>query len=319
MRGLLALLVVMVAVVCAMNTPPVSACPASSRPASRPVDREAVAHLAAGNKAYKAATDKKHPISDDERQRRLQTAIDEYTAGQRCDDAFVFDFNLGQAYAALGRQREALEHLLRFRDRAELGDADRANVEKRIAAVDPTGKLRAERADSQAATKQASSVPTPTTAEITRTSAALHPSEAQSMPPAPGQTAARRPAPPEAPSPTTDSAPHSSVRWGRIAGWTLATAGLVGGGVTTYLVLDAQNLERQATDAEANQQASVRNKLTARAADRRRSATLFGVGSGIVLATGLLFALWPSSDRPPTQASWNFGITGSGIAVEGRF
>jgi hypothetical protein len=139
------------------------------------------------------------------------------------------------------------------------------------------------------------------------------------MLPAPGQTAERQPASPEAPSRTTDSAPRSSVRWGRIAGWALATAGLVGGGVTTYLVLDAQNLDRQATDAEANQQASVRNELTARAADRRRSAMIFGVGSGIVLATGLLFALWPSSDRPPTQASWNLGITGSGIAVEGRF
>jgi hypothetical protein len=89
--------------------------------------------------------------------------------------------------------------------------------------------------------------------------------------------------------------------------------------VTTYLVLDAQNLDRQATDAEANHQASVRNELTARSADRRRSAVIFGVGSGVALATGLVFALWPSGDRPPTQASWNLGITGNGIAVAGRF
>src|SRR5262245_11837597 len=111
-------LVLFVVVVCAAHAPAASACPASSPPASKPVDREAVAHLSAGNRAYKAALDKKHPVSDDERQRQLENAIAEYTAGQRCDDAFVFDFNLGQAFAALGKRREALDHLLRFRDRA---------------------------------------------------------------------------------------------------------------------------------------------------------------------------------------------------------
>lgn len=312
MRGSLALLVV---VVWAVHVPPASACPASSPPASKPVDREAVAHLSAGNRAYKATLDRKHPLSDAERQHQLENAIDEYTAGQRCDDAFVFDFNLGQAYAALGKRREALEHLLRFRDRADLDDADRANVEKRIATVDPTGKLRTER---QAAAIRAASAPTPIATELPRAAAAAS-SDAPSMPPAATAAPERHPIAPAALSPTTDSAPRSSVRWGRIAGWTLTTAGLVGAGVTTYLVLDAQNLDRQASDAEANHQASVRNELTARAADRRRSAVIFGIGSGVVLATGLVLALWPSRDRSPTQASWNLGITSNGIAVAGRF
>lgn len=291
-----------------------SACPAGSPPTDKPVDREAVSHLAAGNRAYKAAIDKKHPLSDDARQRQLETAIAEYLAGQRCDDAFVFDFNLGQALAALGKRREALEHLLRFLARADLDDADRANVEKRIAAVDPSGSLRAER---QAAASRPSAPPSPPT-EIPRAVAAAQPTQAPSMSPVDRPTE-HPPLSPSALSPTRDSGTTSSVRWGRIAGWTLTAAGVVGAGVTTYFVLDAQNLDHQATDAEANREASVRNELSARAADRRRSAVIVGIGSGVVLATGLAIALWPSGDRSSTQASWNLGITGNGIAVAGRF
>jgi hypothetical protein len=316
MRGTLALFVVAVVVVCTTNKLPASACPASSPPANKPVDREAVTHLSAGNRAYKIAIDRKHPLSDDERQHQLETAIEEYSSGQRCDDAFVFDFNLGQAYAALGKRREALEHFLRFRDRADLDDADRANVEKRIAAVDPTGKLRADR---QAAAIQRASAPTPITTEVPRTAAGMQTTQGPGMPLAPSPAAERQPISPPALSPMTESAPRSSVRWGRIAGWTLTAAGLAGAGVTTYLVLDAQNLDQQATDAEANHQASVRNELTARAADRRRSAVVFGIGSGVVLATGLVLALWPSNDRSSTQGSWNLRISSHGIAVAGRF
>jgi hypothetical protein len=109
------------------------------------------------------------------------------------------------------------------------------------------------------------------------------------------------------------------VHWAHVAGWSLTTLGLAGGGVTAYLVLDAQNLDHQATDAEANHQASIRNELTDRAASRRRSATIVGIGSGVALATGLVLALWPSADRAPTQASWHVGITGNGLAVAGQF
>src|SRR5262245_4275458 len=104
-----------------LSAVPVSAAPASA-PASladkyKLTDPEAVAHFQAGNAAYKAGVDKRRPRAA--RDRDLERAIAEYTAGQTTQDRPVFEFNLGLAYKALGRTDEAIEHLARFLDRAD--------------------------------------------------------------------------------------------------------------------------------------------------------------------------------------------------------
>ncbi|TMQ09111.1 MAG: hypothetical protein E6J90_38680 [Deltaproteobacteria bacterium] len=65
---------------------------------------------------------------------------------------------------------------------------------------------------------------------------------------------------------------------------------------------------------------SERQTLADRADARRRSALVVGIGSGALLASGaLILMLWSGRDPAPTRIGWNFGITGHGVAVSGRF
>jgi hypothetical protein len=228
----------------------------------------------------------------------------------------VFDFNLGLAYKALGRTDEAVEHLQRFLDLAdETVSADaRADAERKLAALDPGAKRRAELARKRAAVFATPAPPS----DVPPTSKAERTPTAPSAPPPVAPTPMRAP-PPEITSAEV-MPPRSSVRWSRVGGWGMAGAGVIGAGVTTWLVIDAQNFDNQANNAQANQRVSERQALSDRAASRRRSAVIVGIGSGALLASGALILMFSSgSDPAPTRAGWNLGITPHGVAMMGRF
>jgi tetratricopeptide (TPR) repeat protein len=274
-------------------------------------DAEAIAHFEAGNLAYKAGADKSRSRPD--RDRDLERAVAEYTAGQAKQDRPVFDYNLGLAYKALGRTDEAIEHLQRFLDLADatVSSAVRTDVENKLAALDPAGKRRAELAKKRATAPPSAPVPPPVVPPMVATERA---------PMAPS-------APPAAPSisppgmaTTKANAPRGSPRWPRVGGWGLTAIGLAGAGVTTWLLVDARSLDSEADNAQAHHLVSERQQLADRASERRRSAVLVGVGSGVLLASGaLVLVLWSGGDPAPARVGWNLGITGNGMAVSGRF
>lgn len=284
-RYCVSLAVMWLLVVCAI---PASAAPSFA--AYKPTDPEALAHFQAGNRYYEAGS--------------LERAVTEYRVGRAKEDAPAFDFNLGLAFKAMGRTTEAVEHLQRFLDRAQPDGDLRASVEKKIAALDPSGSVRAE-----LALKRAAAVRPVPSSEPLVTSAAKSPDVQTRAPPL---------SPPGASAPVAISQ-NTPVRWGRIGGWTLTAMGLAGGGVAGWLALDAHNLDNQAMDAQANPRVSVRDELAGRAADRRRTSLVVGVGSGAVLVTGLVLVLSSGGDSAPSRVGWNVGITGNGVAVLGRF
>ncbi|TMQ09609.1 MAG: hypothetical protein E6J91_29715 [Deltaproteobacteria bacterium] len=301
---------------CAM---PVSAAPASS-PATladkyKLTDPDAVTHFLAGNTAYKAGADKRRPRAD--RERDLARAIAEYTAGQAKQDRPVFDFNLALTYKALGRTDEAIEHLQRFLDLADdtITAEARADAETKLAALDRTGKRRAELAEKRPAARRPGPPPAPMP-NPTAPPVATEPAPRSSS----SSAAMQSPhAPPELATIDTTTT-HSSVRWTRIGGSGLAGAGLVGAGVTGWLVIDAQRLDNQAADAQAHPMGSERQQLIDRASARRRSAVLVGIGSGVLLASGAaILLLWSGDEPAPARVGWNLGITGNGLAVSGQF
>ncbi|HEY0484461.1 MAG TPA: hypothetical protein VGD37_43370, partial [Kofleriaceae bacterium] len=84
--------------------------------------------------------------------------------------------------------------------------------------------------------------------------------------------------------------------------------------------VDARSLDSEADNAQAHHLVSERQQLADRASERRRSAVLVGVGSGVLLASGaLVLVLWSGGDPAPARVGWNLGITGNGMAVSGRF
>src|SRR5262249_29396647 len=154
------------------------------------------------------------------------------------------------------------------------------------AAVDPTGRLRAEKAAQQAATMEATSRPS---SPVVETSGPAGTSTTQTASvPTPASPLRERPLSSPAPMAIADVTSSTSVRWSRIVGWSWGAVALAGVGVTTWLVLDAQHIDSQATDAGVNHQASNRLELEDRAASERHRATIVGIGSGVVLATGLV-------------------------------
>lgn len=270
----------------------------------KPTKPEAIRRFETGNRAYKSALARTGPRAEVERE--LERALAEYRAGQAVEDAIAFEYNAAQAFKALGRAEDAVAHLQRFIDCAPLDPSMRATVEKRLATLDPNGAIRA---------------------ELAKRSAAESPTTATPLPPVPGATlsppSSVAPSPRSSPdglSVAADTSATSSISWRRVAGWGIAGLGVIGAGVTSWLVVDARQLDSQALDASVNRTAAQRNELADRASARRRSSIVFGIGSGALIATGLVLALWPG-DQPhvPQRGAWHLGITSHGVAVSGRF
>jgi hypothetical protein len=265
----------------------------------KPASASALVHFTEGNRLYKDARVTSRALAD--RVRDLRRAIDEYTAGQKLEDAPAFDYNIAHCARVLGDAATAVAHLQRFLDHAQPSDPQlRGQIEAEITELDPSGEIRSRlRADRAPATEQ---VPAASADK------AVEPSPPRSPPDA------AKPVPPLAASSAAE--PHASRVWARL-GWGLTAAGVVGAGVTTWLAVSARGLDN---DAAASGRISERLDLQDRADSRRRAALIVGIGSGAAVAIGLVTLLLPDRADPPAQArAWNLGITGNGLAVIGRF
>jgi len=278
-----------------------SAAPSNSLGQYKPTRASALAHFEAGNRAYKDARIASRPLAD--RVRDLKRAIDEYSAGQALDDAPAFDYNIAHAARLLVDNATAVAHLQRFVERAQPEEQLRRAVENEIAELDPSGAIRADLRLANAATVESKPPPPPPPSAV------------------PVQSAA-----PEASRPVTGgatlgsnvpAAPQESHVWGRI-GWGLTAAGVVGAGVTAWLVASASGLDSDAKDS--GRTTSDRLDLQHQADSRRHTALSVGIGSGAALVLGIVTLAIPArAATHATSTAWNLGITGHGVAVFGRF
>ncbi len=212
-----------------------------------------------------------------------QAAADQYRAGAAIDDAPIFDFNIGQCFRFAGDYQQALTHYERFMDRgAPTGDV-LTSVQNFVAEL----RTQLQRAR-----------------ELPPTDVAPEPTR-----PTPA------PAPPVQPADAATASPSS--RW-RYLGWGLGAAGVLGGGVATYLAVDGHSASNDAADV--SRPMSERVKLDDRAASRKNEALWIGVGSGVALVAGVvtLLVASPSHEQKP-QAAWNVGFSRNGVSLFGKF
>lgn len=216
-------------------------------------------------------------------------AAERYKAGQDEEDASVFDFNLGQCARMMGDAHAALAAYQRFLDRGRPTGDVLESVQSFVA------QLRAQLAQQE----QTKAMP-PTGAE-----------PGQASTPSPDRTAA-------APAPAQGSEPVAASPSGwRYLGVGLGVAGLLGGGVTAYLVVDAHSASVDADDVSRSM--ADRTAAQHRANSRSTQAIIVGVGSGVALAMGVV-TLWILPARyGRTATAWNVNMTTSGVAVSGRF
>ena len=283
---------------------PVSAAPPSSLARYKPTQPAALAHFEAGNRAYKDARVATRPLTD--RVRDLKRAIDEYTTGQALDDAPAFDYNIAHCARLLIDDATAVAHLQRFLQRADDLEAVLAeDVKREIAELDPTGSIRAQL--HHANTSSPSNATPVATMET---------------PPQPRAAATSQPAaPPVVASPqivtSTVATPRGRRTWVAL-GWGVTAAGVVGGGVATWLAFDAAGLDRDSKDT--SRLISDRVNLEHRADSRRSTALIVGIGSGSAVVLGVVTLRLPGrEDARPTGSAWNLSITRGGLAVLGRF
>lgn len=220
------------------------------------------------------------------RAREFEKAIEEFKAGILIEDAPIFHFNLGQSYRQLGRYEDAIWHFDRFLHRANpLPPKYKEAVESLIR--DMKGEL-----DRKAMT-------TPPTE------------------PADGETN-KEIAKPVTPLPPVVVAPppESVAPWYADGlGWGLVGAGVVGGGVSLYLFLNASSLEDDANNESSQMR---QDELRNQASSRRLAGTIIGVVGAGALVTGIVkLAITPH--RAENASSVSFMFTTNGVAVAGRF
>jgi len=224
------------------------------------------------------------------RVRQFEKALEEYKAGALKEDAPVFYYNLGQCYRQLGRFEEAIWHYQRFLNRANpLPEKYKQAVEDFISDMK---------------------------AELDKKVMTRPPTDA-----APGSTMfPNRPAPNESISHVASvlDRAESEPWYADGLGWGLTGSGVVGSGVSMWLLLDAAGL-----DDDANHESSqvTQTALRNRAGDRRLAGTIVGVVGGAALLTGILkLAIAPKDrQRRSTATDLALGLTGNGIVVQGRF
>ncbi len=298
---MLAMMLAMLAMLAALEVPAYAA-PSSSMARYKPTSPRALAHFEAGNRLYKSGVKPDRPFA--ERVRDLKLAIEAYLAGRAIEDAPAFDYNLGHASWVLVDNVSAVTHLLRFLERAAPDEQLRAAVETEIATLDPSGAIRADLRRARDAVRSAE--PKEATAP-----AVPAPNDPPRAPASPALTPAGQPIP------TTSARADASHGWAWL-GWSLTAAGVVGGGVTTWLAVSAASLRDDAQDV--SRPTSERLDLEDRSDSRRRTAFIVGVGSGAAIVLGIVTLALPARDAAPRRTSaWNVGLTGHGVAVFGRF
>jgi hypothetical protein len=291
---------------------PVSAAPVNSLARYKPAKPAALARFEAGNRAYKDARDTTRPLAD--RARDLRRAIDEYSAGQAIDDAAAFDYNIAHCARLLADNATAVAHLQRFLDRAAQLDAKlRDDIEREIAELDPSGSIRANlRQASAPGPSNAAPIAAVEAPPSSHTAVASQPALPIASPPGVSPPGASGPS-----ATSTVAAPRASRAWLAL-GWGLTAAGVVGGGVATWLAVDAAGLDRDSKDT--SRATSDRVVLEHRADSRRGAALIVGISGGAAVVLGVVTLLLPArSETRAATSAWNLRVTGNGVAVIGRF
>ncbi len=213
------------------------------------------------------------------RVREFEKAAEEYKAGSLIEDVPVFHYNLGQCFRQLGKYEDAIWHYERFIERGK-----------------PAGQVRG----------AVDAFLTQMRAELEKKAMRQPPIE-----PAPEP----KPAPPQ---PKTMKVKVPGDPWYRDRiGWGLTAAGLLGVGVSTGLLVRANNIE---DDANREMVQTERESLRDRASSRRTIGTIVGIGGAALLVGGLVKLALRSPDREETVTmALDVGITGNGVFVMGRF
>lgn len=227
----------------------------------------------------------------------FEKAIEELKAALVLEPSPVFQYNLGQCYRQLGDYQRAIWHYEQFLSHGM-----------------PEGDLKL-RVDGFI--KQM-------TDELTK--------QAMRQPPTgPLEQEPTKPAPlPQQDRQALTHVIDPGEPWYRDnVGWVLAGAGLVGGGASVGLFLNADGLK---DDANSTTDQQLSRELRSRADDRRLIATFVGIAGGAILATGIVkLALYPKdrerrvqndllmSRRRARPTSLDVGLTRSGVVVMGRF
>lgn len=220
------------------------------------------------------------------RAREFEKAIGEFKAGILIEDAPIFHFNLGQSYRQLGRYEDAIWHFDRFLHRAN--------------PLPPKYKDAVE------------SLVRDMKAEMERKAMTSPPTE-----PADGETNKEiaKPITPPLPVVVAPSAESVAPWYADGLGWGLVGAGVVGGGVSLYLFLNASSLE---DDANNESSQTRQDELRNQASSRRLAGTIIGVVGAGALVTGIVkLAITPH--RTESANSVSFMFTSNGVAVAGRF
>lgn len=229
--------------------------------------------------------------------RSFAEAAEKYKAASLVEPAPVLDYNLGQCYRQLGKYEDAIWHYQRYLDIGKMKPDKRAAVEQFIQ------QMRAE------LDRKAMSQP-PTTIDTSG-------SEAASGKDGPSErlTVLRPVAPPREQGATAKVGARTGWFW---LGVGLTSAGLVGGGATTWLALTADRMYSQSN--ETRRPSSERLDLADRADARRGGALVVGIASGVVLGVGVVtLAVAPRTSRPTNTVALTIGFTGNGVAMFGRF
>lgn len=214
------------------------------------------------------------------RVREFEKAVEEYKAGALVEDVPVFHYNLGQCYRQLGRYEDAIWHYERFLERGK-----------------PTGQLRGA-----------------VDAFLTQMRSELE-KKAMSQPPV-DPAPEPKPEPVSQPKTTTIRIPGEPWHRDRL-GWAITAAGLVGVGVSSWLLVSANGLDK---DSNVQPLQAERQELRDRASSRRTIGTFVGIGGAALLVGGLVkLALHPDDRTETVTTSLNLGIAGDGIFVTGRF
>ncbi len=271
----------------------------------KPTTPTAVTRFEAGNRAFKEARIATRPLAD--RVRDLKRALAEYTAGQALEDCPAFDYNIATAAALLDDKAAAVEHLQRFLDRAQPPpDASlRQSIEDEIGDLDPSGAIRRQLKSEHTPAAQERTSPPPSGPRGT-----VAPTVPRVLVPTPGTE-------PPVTAISTGTAPRESRVWTRL-GWGLTVAGVVGGGVATWLAVSAGQLDDDAKDTHRT--ISDRLDRQSQADSRRHAAVIVGVGSGTAVVLGVVAIIVGSRvDASASGTAWNLRVTGHSIAVLGRF
>ncbi|MGE0401896.1 MAG: hypothetical protein AB7T06_34655 [Kofleriaceae bacterium] len=222
------------------------------------------------------------------RAREFEKAIEEFKAGILVEDAPIFHFNLGQSYRQLGKYEDSIWHFERFlhganplpakyKDAVESLVRDmKAELERKAMTRPPT-----EPADGEGS-KEITKPAEPSVPEV-----------------------------PEVPPPSEAAAPWYADG----VGWGLVGAGVVGGGVSLFLFVNASSLD---DDANKEPSQSRQTELRDQASSRRLIGTIVGVVGAGVLVTGIVkLAITPHRSERASNVSLVFST--NGVAVAGRF